>query len=95
MKINERLKQLREERGFSQYDVAKKLKTNQAQISRIESGQIEIKTTTLHRICKLYGVPPQIVVWQSIEEKDIQPKKKEVFNKLRPLVDNLISEMLK
>ncbi len=44
------IKDLREERGFSQSEFAKKLKTAQSAIARIENGEQNLSTDTLSRI---------------------------------------------
>lgn len=94
MKIGNVLKSIRIEKGLTQVQVAKKMKVQQAQVSRIESGKMEVEAATMKKICKVYGVPYQIVVWMSLEEKDVQATKKAAFVKLRPAVDNLIAELI-
>jgi UDP-N-acetylglucosamine 1-carboxyvinyltransferase len=44
------IKDLREERGFSQSEFAKRLKTTQSAIARIENGEQNLSTDTLSRI---------------------------------------------
>ena len=95
MQIGAILKQIREQKNLTQVQVAKKMKVNQAQISRIESCTTELETATLKKICKVYGMPYQFVVWQSLEEKDISSAKLSAFKMLQTPMNNLISETLK
>jgi len=50
--IGNLIRDLREERGFSQSEFAKKLKTTQSTIARIENGEQNLSTTTLSKISK-------------------------------------------
>jgi transcriptional regulator with XRE-family HTH domain len=63
MKLNRRLQQLREARGFSQLRLAKLSKVSQGYISAIEAGQ---KTNpgieTLRKLAKALGVPLMTLV---------------------------------
>ena len=51
-----RLAELREQRGMSQEDVARKAKLQRVSVSRIERGVHEPSLTTLERIAKALGV---------------------------------------
>ncbi|MDO8593915.1 MAG: UDP-N-acetylglucosamine 1-carboxyvinyltransferase [bacterium] len=48
--IGNLIKDLREERGFSQSEFAKKLKTSQSAVARLENGEQNLSTDTLSRI---------------------------------------------
>lgn len=56
LKIGNRLKRRRKALSLSQKDVAERVGTTQAQISRIEKGELNITVTTLERICKKLGL---------------------------------------
>jgi len=51
-----RLAKLREQRGMSQGDVARKARLQRVSVSRIERGVHEPSLTTLERIAKALGV---------------------------------------
>ena len=53
-KIVEQIKKARHQSGFSQEQVAKKLKVTQSFISKIESGQSKIDIVQLSRLAKIY-----------------------------------------
>jgi len=95
MQIGETLKQLRKDRGETQIAVQNKVGITQTYLSQIESGKKEPSPDVFRKLCKYYKVPTQIVAWQSLEEKDIQGKKKPIYKKLKPIIDKLISELLK
>jgi len=50
-----RLKKVRKEVGFTQVEVAKKLKVTQAYISKIESGQVRLDIFQLKKFAQVYG----------------------------------------
>jgi transcriptional regulator with XRE-family HTH domain len=53
--LGQKLKQVREENGFSQADIAKKLGKNQNTISSWEVGRTQPKLKDLHTLCGIYG----------------------------------------
>lgn len=52
-----KLKQARQEAGFTQVQVAKRIGRPQSHISNIESGQQRLDVIELQRFAKLYGKP--------------------------------------
>ncbi len=54
-KIGVMLKQLREESGMTQEELAKKLKTKKSVISRIENHSEDIRLSTLRRYARTLG----------------------------------------
>ena len=56
MKLGERVKEIRENKGIMQKFVAEKLGQDSSWISRRESGESEISAIELHMILKILGV---------------------------------------
>lgn len=54
-KVGVLLKQAREEAGFTQEQLAKKLKTKKTAISRIENHAADIRLSTLHKYAEALG----------------------------------------
>jgi transcriptional regulator with XRE-family HTH domain len=52
-----RLKKARAESGFTQVEVAKKLKCTQAYISKVESGQLRVDVLELKKFARAYSKP--------------------------------------
>lgn len=52
-----RIRALRERAGFTQTEVAEKLRVSQAAYCRLEKGEIEISLTRMIALGELYGVP--------------------------------------
>lgn len=67
MSINENIKRIRQKKGLSQYDFAKRTKKlNQSQISKIENGNRSISTGDLIYIAEALNVS----VDELIKEKE-------------------------
>jgi len=56
LQIANEIIKLREKRGESQAELARKIKTTQAVVSRIENGKVCASTNVLQRICNAYQV---------------------------------------
>jgi transcriptional regulator with XRE-family HTH domain len=95
MEIGATLRQIRRDKNLSQVTVCKRMKISQTYLSQIEKGAKEPSGEMMRKICRFYKVPAQVVVWRSLTEKDISPKKISAFRQLKPAVDNLIDEVLK
>jgi len=55
LEIAYQILKLRKQQKLSQLELARKLKTNQSDIARIESGQQNLTTETLHRLATAFG----------------------------------------
>ena len=69
--VGERLKNLRKEHGFTQRDIADFIDMSQSQIAKVETGERNLKLTKLSKLCGLYGVNEEYILYG--EECD-QPK---------------------
>ena len=54
--IGEEVRRLREERGISQSELARRMGTSQSVIARLELGGVEPRFDTLDRVCAALGV---------------------------------------
>lgn len=55
MKMNDRLRTIRIEKGFTQEELAKKMNVSQKTISSWETGRTSPKFEESRRLCELYG----------------------------------------
>lgn len=55
-KVARRIKQLREERGYSQQEFAGMLDYEKSNMSRLESGKVNIKLSTIYKIAKALDI---------------------------------------
>lgn len=56
----------RQVKGVTQGELARKINTTQAVISRIENGQVCASTSILQRICSKYGIAAKFELCNSI-----------------------------
>ncbi len=60
--ISQRLAKVRREKGVTQVEMAKKLKTSQSMYSRYESGELRVHADTVINIAKILGVTPNEIL---------------------------------
>ena len=60
-----RLKQLRQEKGIKQAELAQILAVGQQAISKYENGQLDIGTDTIARLCQIFGVTADYLLGMS------------------------------
>jgi transcriptional regulator with XRE-family HTH domain len=56
--IASQVARIRKEQGFTQIEMAKKLKTSQSVYSKYERGELRLHADTLQQIAKILGVTP-------------------------------------
>jgi transcriptional regulator with XRE-family HTH domain len=61
-KMGTRIKKLRTQKGLSQKDLAEMLSLGQAIIALYETGEREIKITTLLELTKIFDVSPNVIL---------------------------------
>lgn len=66
-KIGERIKNLREENGYSQTQVAEYLGIDQSNLSKIERGERKFKLGLLKKLCLLYNCSQDYILCRSDE----------------------------
>lgn len=71
----EKLKQLREEKGALQKDIAEKLSMKQQQYQRYENGKTEMSISLLNILADYYETSIDYIVGRT-EERKPYPKKK-------------------
>ena len=57
LQVGQRIQQLREEKGWSQRELAALLCASLTRISRYEAGEREVPLRTLMRLAQIFGVP--------------------------------------
>lgn len=62
MQINERIKQMREDRDLTQAEIATILGTTQQQIYKYEKGIQEMTVGRLRTLCEFYGVSADYIL---------------------------------
>ena len=106
----ERLKQMRVEKGLSQYELAAKLKTSQANIARYEKGVTYPSMELLIAMADLFNMPLDYFFGRTgpykernprlkgqlkeVLEEEMQPGK-EIYELIKQTTDEIIADQLK
>ena len=93
MNIGQSIKQLRKDRGISQFEFAKRVKISQTYLSLVEAGKRHCTVHFLESIAKGLDVPLPVLFWFSMEVKDVPELKKGHFEFLKPSIDSLIKSI--
>lgn len=62
IQYNERLKNMREDRDWTQEQVAKKMKTTKQQISKYENSKQDMTVQVFRKLCKIYNVSANYIL---------------------------------
>lgn len=94
MEIGQAIKKIRKEKKIKQYVLSEKTGLSQSYLSLIEKTHRQPSLDTLELICKVFGCPVSILFWYALEEKDVSDKKKDAFRMLKPLIDQMVLELV-
>lgn len=76
MNLEKRLLELRKSKGLSQEDVADKLNVTRQTVSKWETGQSSPDFDKIAPLCELYGVTPNELLSDVVDEKKVEEVKK-------------------
>lgn len=95
--IGDRLKEAREEKGYSQPELAKAIGCSASNISQLESGAIQSSSHMVH-IAKVLDVSPFWLVFNTqpkrISSTDLDPESAELLKLVKPLPVTLRRELI-
>lgn len=94
MNLPAAIKELRKKKGVKQYEASDGIGITQTYLSQIESGQKVPSIEVLEKLAKFYKTPIAIMLWFSIDEKDIKKNKLGVYRELRPAIDSMINNFI-
>jgi transcriptional regulator with XRE-family HTH domain len=94
MHIGKSIRKYRKLRGITQIEFSKELSLSQTSISQIEKGIHNPSSTNLEKISEILRVPIPVLYWEAIEPKDIPENKREIFDALKPGIDQLIENLV-
>lgn len=92
MNLGSVIKKIRQERGQTQTEFAAASGITQTYLSQIESNTKEPNLSTLREISNAVNIPLPILMFLSLEKKDIDSEKSADFDLLTPKVKDLIHE---
>lgn len=84
MKLHEKIKNLRTQKGLSQAEFAEKIGLSRGHITRLESGKFNPSTDVLKKIANLFDVSADYLLDDSTDnEYDIDIKNKPLIEKIK------------
>jgi transcriptional regulator with XRE-family HTH domain len=90
MDIAGALQALREDNGLTQEQLAAKAGVTRPYVSQIETGKKEPKVSTIADLCDAMEVSPVAFVVLAIEEDEIRDDGRELWNRIKPHLTDLI-----
>lgn len=91
MSIGERIIKLREEKGWSQRELSKRVDLNASVMNRIESGERPIKDKELDKIATVLGVTADFILGRSEHPDLTENNEKDIAKRMAELKRDLSS----
>jgi XRE family transcriptional regulator, regulator of sulfur utilization len=88
MQIGSAIKEIRKSNNISQKELASLCGISQTYLSLVEHGKKIPKLETLSSISIKLGTSLHVVLLKAIEETEILPNKRELFEQLKPIIEN-------
>jgi len=86
MNIGTAIKIIRKKGNMSQRDLAEKCNISQTSLSQIENGVKKPRTQTFNKICQVLDVPESVIYILALEDKDVPPHRRMVYDMLFPSI---------
>jgi len=95
MKLGKAIKDLRRKTGLTQNDLADRVDITQSHLSQLENGKKEPSLSTLDRIAEEFGLSVPALFVLAVDEDDIRPDRKEVYEQIYPKLEALLKGEVK
>lgn len=86
MNLGGAIKRCRKEQKMSQRKLAEKTGMTSQALSYIEKNVSYPQKSSLHAIAEALGVSVSYILWNAIEEKDVDPSRVEVYRVLKDAI---------
>ena len=94
MKLGSTIKQLRKRQGLNQQKLADKLGVTQTYLSLLESDRKTPSINFINSLSKEFNIPSSILAYLTLRKEEITDDKLKSFEKINPLIEELIQEIL-
>lgn len=94
MNIGFAIKSIRRKLDISQLELAEKCQLTQTALSQIETGKKRPSQRTLDKICEALDIPQSIIYIVAMEDTDVSPTKKGVYDLVYPSIKTLALQMV-
>lgn len=94
MNIGLAIKTIRKKLAITQYELADKCDLSQTSLSQIETGVKRPSQRTITRVCSVLDIPESVIYIVAMQESDVPPSKKGVYDLVYPSLKNLALQMV-
>ncbi len=94
MNIGSAIKSIRKKLSITQYELAEKCELSQTSLSQIETGVKRPSQRTISKVCNVLDIPESIIYIVAMQEADVPPSKKGVYELVYPSIKSLALQMV-
>jgi len=94
MNIGSAIKSIRRKLAITQYELADRCELSQTSLSQIETGVKRPSQRTINKICTVLDIPESILYIVAMQEADVPPSKKGVYELVYPSIRSLALQMV-
>lgn len=94
MNIGSAIKSIRRKLSITQYELAEKCELSQTSLSQIETGVKRPSQRTINKVCNVLDIPESILYIVAMQEADVPPSKKGVYELVYPSIKSLALQMV-
>lgn len=93
MDLGKSIKQLRKQKNYNQKQFCEIVEITQSYLSLIESNKKKPSLEVLEKIASKLETPFAVLFWFTLDSTDVEPRKLEMFELLKPSIDKLITNL--
>ena len=94
MNIGSAIKSIRKKLAITQYELAEKCDLSQTSLSQIETGIKRPSQRTISKVCAVLDIPESIIYIVAMQESDVPPSKRGVYELVYPSIKSLALQMV-
>ena len=94
MNIGIAIKSIRKKLSITQYELAEKCDLSQTSLSQIETGIKRPSQRTISKVCDVLDIPESIIYIVAMQEADVPPSKKGIYEMVYPSIKSLALQMV-
>jgi transcriptional regulator with XRE-family HTH domain len=94
MNVGLAIKSIRKKLSITQYELAEKCELSQTSLSQIETGVKRPSQRTISKVCTVLDIPESIIYIVAMQEADVPPSKKGVYELVYPSIKSLALQMV-
>ncbi|MES2701209.1 MAG: helix-turn-helix transcriptional regulator [Bacteroidota bacterium] len=94
MNIGSAIKSIRKKLSITQYELAERCNLSQTSLSQIETGVKRPSQRTINRVCAVLDIPESIIYIVAMQEADVPPSKKGIYELVYPSIKSLALQMV-